>query len=54
MKLEVLIERLLFASRWLLCPLYLGLALLLALFSVQDSASWQVSRSGRFQLKGLI
>jgi uncharacterized protein (TIGR00645 family) len=35
MKLEVLIEKILFGSRWLLCPLYLGLALLLVFFSIQ-------------------
>jgi uncharacterized protein (TIGR00645 family) len=35
MKLERLVESLLFASRWLLCPLYVGLALLLLVFSVQ-------------------
>jgi uncharacterized protein (TIGR00645 family) len=35
MKLERVVERLLFASRWLLCPLYLGLAVLLVLFSIQ-------------------
>src|SRR6266436_9060702 len=34
MNVESLIERTLFASRWLLCPLYIGLALLLVLFSI--------------------
>jgi uncharacterized protein (TIGR00645 family) len=29
------IERLLFASRWLLCPLYVGLGLLLLVFAIQ-------------------
>jgi len=34
MNVESLVEKTLFASRWLLCPLYIGLALLLALFSI--------------------
>lgn len=34
MNMESVIERLLFASRWVLCPLYIGLALLLVLFSI--------------------
>ncbi len=34
MDLERIIERTLFASRWLLVPLYLGLAFLLVLFSI--------------------
>ncbi|MGP0059193.1 MAG: TIGR00645 family protein [Beijerinckiaceae bacterium] len=34
MDLERIIERVLFASRWLLVPLYLGLAALLILFSI--------------------
>src|SRR4029077_744797 len=34
MNVESLVEKTLFASRWLLCPLYIGLALLLLLFSV--------------------
>jgi uncharacterized protein (TIGR00645 family) len=34
MDFERLIERTLFASRWLLVPLYLGLAFLLVLFSI--------------------
>jgi uncharacterized protein (TIGR00645 family) len=34
MSLERFVERLLFASRWLLAPLYLGLAVLLLLFSI--------------------
>lgn len=33
--MERFVERLLFASRWLLAPLYLGLALLLAAFAIQ-------------------
>ena len=33
--MERIVERLLFASRWLLVPLYVGLALVLALFVVQ-------------------
>jgi uncharacterized protein (TIGR00645 family) len=33
--IERLIERILFASRWLMAPLYLGLAALLALFVVK-------------------
>lgn len=35
--MEDLIERILFASRWLLVPLYFGLAVLLALFVVHQS-----------------
>jgi uncharacterized protein (TIGR00645 family) len=34
MNVESLVEKTLFASRWLLCPLYLGLAVLLLLFSI--------------------
>ena len=34
MDLERIVERTLFASRWLLVPLYLGLAILLVLFSI--------------------
>ncbi len=34
MDLERIIERVLFASRWLLVPLYLGLAALLVVFSI--------------------
>jgi uncharacterized membrane protein YqhA len=34
MNVESFVEKTLFASRWLLCPLYLGLALLLVLFSI--------------------
>ena len=34
MNVESLVEKTLFASRWLLCPLYIGLALLLLLFSI--------------------
>src|ERR1700756_5311622 len=34
MNIERIVERTLFASRWLLVPLYLGLALLLMLFSI--------------------
>ena len=34
MNVEAFVEKTLFASRWLLCPLYIGLALLLLLFSV--------------------
>ena len=34
MSIERIIERVLFASRWLLVPLYLGLALLLVIFSI--------------------
>jgi uncharacterized protein (TIGR00645 family) len=34
MSVESIVERTLFASRWLLCPLYIGLALLLLLFSL--------------------
>ena len=34
MEIERFVERVLFASRWLLLPLYLGLALLLVLFAV--------------------
>lgn len=34
MKFERYIERMLFASRWLLCPLYLGLAVVLAVLCV--------------------
>jgi uncharacterized protein (TIGR00645 family) len=33
-RIESFFEKILFASRWLLCPLYLGLALLLVLFSI--------------------
>lgn len=35
MRVDYLIERTLFASRWLLAPIYLGLALLLLIFSVR-------------------
>src|SRR5271166_611673 len=35
MGIERIIERVLFASRWLLVPLYLGLGLLLIVFAVQ-------------------
>jgi uncharacterized protein (TIGR00645 family) len=34
MNVESLVEKTLFASRWLLAPLYLGLAFLLVLFSI--------------------
>jgi uncharacterized protein (TIGR00645 family) len=34
MNVEAFVEKTLFASRWLLCPLYIGLALLLILFSI--------------------
>ena len=34
MNVEAFVEKTLFASRWLLCPLYIGLALLLVLFSI--------------------
>src|ERR1700756_1558464 len=34
MNVESLVEKTLFASRWLLCPLYIGLAILLILFSI--------------------
>ena len=34
MNVESLVERTLFASRWLLCPLYIGLAFLLLLFTI--------------------
>jgi uncharacterized protein (TIGR00645 family) len=34
MNVESFVEKTLFASRWLLCPLYIGLALLLVLFSI--------------------
>jgi uncharacterized protein (TIGR00645 family) len=34
MNIETVVERTLFAARWLLCPLYIGLALLLLLFSI--------------------
>ena len=34
MNIESLVEKTLFASRWLLCPLYIGLAFLLLLFSI--------------------
>jgi uncharacterized protein (TIGR00645 family) len=34
MNIESVVERTLFASRWLLCPLYIGLALLLLLFVI--------------------
>ena len=34
MNVESLVEKTLFASRWLLCPLYIGLAFLLLLFSI--------------------
>ena len=34
MNVEYLVERTLFASRWLLCPRYIGLAILLILFSI--------------------
>ncbi|MBA3518535.1 MAG: TIGR00645 family protein [Rhizobiales bacterium] len=33
--MERIFERILFASRWLLAPLYFGLALLLAVFAIQ-------------------
>ena len=36
---ERLIERLLYASRWLLAPLYLGLSLALAALTVQVPAA---------------
>lgn len=35
MRVDHLIERTLFASRWLLAPIYLGLAILLLIFSVR-------------------
>ena len=34
MNVESFVEKTLFASRWLLCPLYIGLAFLLVLFSI--------------------
>jgi uncharacterized protein (TIGR00645 family) len=34
MNVESLVEKTLFASRWLLCPLYIGLAFLLLLFTI--------------------
>ena len=34
MNVEAFVEKTLFASRWLLCPLYIGLAFLLLLFSI--------------------
>jgi len=44
MNLEHMIERVLFASRWLLVPLYFGLALLLMLFSVYFARElWQLA-----------
>jgi uncharacterized protein (TIGR00645 family) len=38
--MERLIERVLFASRWLMAPLYLGLAALLILLVVQFGIEW--------------
>ena len=38
--MERLIERILFASRWLMAPLYLGLAALLILIVVQFGLEW--------------
>lgn len=38
--MERLIERILFASRWLLAPLFLGLAALLGLLVVQFAIEW--------------
>lgn len=38
--MERLIERILFASRWLMAPLYLGLAALLVLLVVQFGIEW--------------
>ena len=38
--MERLIERILFASRWLLAPLFLGLAALLVLLVVQFGIEW--------------
>ena len=35
MKIDRLIERVLFASRWLLAPIYLGLALMLLIFTIR-------------------
>jgi uncharacterized protein (TIGR00645 family) len=35
MRIDRLIERALFASRWLLAPIYLGLAVLLAIFAIR-------------------
>ena len=35
MRIDHLIERTLFASRWLLTPIYLGLAVLLAVFTIR-------------------
>jgi uncharacterized protein (TIGR00645 family) len=38
--IERIIERVLFASRWLMAPLYLGLAALLVLFVIQFFVEW--------------
>src|SRR5690348_3582337 len=53
--MDRLIERTLVAARWLLAPIYLGLALLLALFVVQFFQDlWHAARglieAGRTQL----
>ena len=45
-RMERLIERTLIAARWLLAPLYLGLALLLVLFIVEFYQDlWHATRS---------
>jgi uncharacterized protein (TIGR00645 family) len=42
--MERLVERVLFASRWLMAPLYLGLALVLVLFVVEFCVElWQLA-----------
>jgi uncharacterized protein (TIGR00645 family) len=51
MKIDRLIERTLFASRWLLAPLYLGLGFLLAIFVVRffielGELAWHLPASG--------
>ena len=38
--MERVIERILFASRWLMAPLFLGLAALLALLVMQFGVEW--------------
>jgi uncharacterized protein (TIGR00645 family) len=51
MKIDRLIERALFASRWLLAPIYLGLAVLLAIFAIRffrelGEMIWHLPTSG--------
>ncbi len=51
MRIDRLIERALFASRWLLAPIYLGLAVLLAIFAIRffrelGEMIWHLPTSG--------